>query len=47
MLEMAVQYSMGFSTWAKPAGACPKTNMISVTRSLEASPRAVADAARV
>ena len=47
MFRTAVHFSMGFSTWAKPAGAWPNTNMISVTRSLEASPRAAEDAARV
>ncbi len=47
MLDTALQWIMGFSTWAKPPGTCPKTNMISVTRSLLARPRAVAEAARV
>ena len=33
MLEMAVQYNMGFSTWAKPAGACPTRKTGAETRS--------------
>ena len=43
----AVHFSMGFSTCAKPAGAWPNTNMISVTRSLAARPRAAGEAASV